>query len=50
MSVKIRASLRVTCDVRIKTVLTAIDLDDQLCLQAAEIGDVWTDRDLAAEV
>jgi hypothetical protein len=28
MSVKIRASLRVTCHVRIKTVLIAIDLND----------------------
>jgi hypothetical protein len=30
--------------------LIAIDLDDQLCLEAAEVRHIGTDRDLAAEV
>jgi hypothetical protein len=42
--------VRIANDILIISVLIAIDLDNQLCLEAAEVRNIRADRDLAAEV
>ena len=50
MAFKILRPYSIPRDIRIKAVLVAIDLDDQLRAETAEVGDVGSDRNLPAEV
>ncbi len=47
---QIGRSFSIVNDSRIGTVLVAVQLNNQFCIVAAEVGDVFVKRDLATEV